>query len=150
MNNQNYLRTIVVPATPEAAFDAIARRFPDWWAEADGTATAVGDQVTVHFDPTWWKMEVSELVHPSVVEYRCIEANHCHPGIADVIKEEWLGTRLRWTIQRSDVGSQIIFEHIGLTPQLNCYEVCEEGWDHFFVGSLKAFLDTRKGTPGAD
>ena len=35
----------------------------------------------------------------------------------------------------------------GLTPQLLCYDICEAGWDMFFLHSLKQYLDTGRGKP---
>ena len=29
------------------------------------------------------------------------------------------------------------FKHVGLNPKLECYQICERGWDHFLKSSLK-------------
>jgi hypothetical protein len=36
--------------------------------------------------------------------------------------------------------------HIGLNPDIECYEICSNGWVQF-VNSLKLFLETGKGSP---
>ncbi len=35
----------------------------------------------------------------------------------------------------------------GLVPTLECFEVCAQGWDYFFVNSLKQYLVTGEGSP---
>ncbi len=42
---------------------------------------------------------------------------------------------------------QLSFVHKGLTPDLNCYEICDAGWTHFIINSLKQYLETGTGNP---
>lgn len=42
---------------------------------------------------------------------------------------------------------ELSFTHKGLTPNLNCYKICDAGWTHFIANSLKQYLETRIGTP---
>ena len=65
----------------------------------------------------------------------------------DASKTEWLGSQAHWRIEAAGGETRIDFVHRGLTPDLRCYDVCEAGWDHFFVDSLKAYLDHGLGRP---
>jgi hypothetical protein len=38
------------------------------------------------------------------------------------------------------------FEHLGLTPALGCYDLCEGGWNQFLV-SLTSYAETGTGSP---
>jgi len=38
------------------------------------------------------------------------------------------------------------FEHIGLAPAIDCFEICSAGWDHC-LGSLQRQVESRKGVP---
>ena len=60
---------------------------------------------------------------------------------------EWNGSKLRWEIQKQDKKTKITLVHEGLVSSLECYEVCEQGWDYFFVKSLKQYLNTGEGSP---
>ena len=40
------------------------------------------------------------------------------------------------------------FEHLGLVPDLQCWDVCNQGWN-YFLPSLKQFAETGRGTPFA-
>jgi len=92
-------------------------------------------------------MRANSLIPDSSVELECIEAHHVHKGLPSSILNEWKGTRLTWKIEKQEDKTKITFVHDGLVPSLDCYEVCEQGWDYFFVNSLSAFLDTGKGMP---
>ena len=61
-------------------------------------------------------------------------------------KDEWVGTRLIWTIISDDHGTTLTFLHEGLNKSFECYNVCEAGWD-YFIASLHLFLTTGNGTP---
>ncbi len=48
---------------------------------------------------------------------------------------------------RSPSSTLLHFEHEGLTPQLECYQICEDGWGHFLKTSLNKLVETGKGEP---
>ena len=109
----------------------------------------VGDQIRFTFPPlvSYWTFEVKNLDPSNLVELECVDAYHEINALPDAPKQEWLGSHLRWRIQSDGNQTSIDFTHDGLTPALQCYEVCETGWDMFFVDSLKAYLDTGVGAP---
>jgi hypothetical protein len=49
----------------------------------------------------------------------------------------------------STVGDQtkINFTHIGLVPEIECYNMCVKGWDQYFKGSLYKLITEGKGQP---
>lgn len=149
MKKNSYTREIVVSNTPDAAYRAVTSEFDKWWAISSGPINAVGDMVTFRFDPTYWMMRATKLVPNESVELECVEAHHIHEGLPALIRKEWEGTKLKWNIQQQGDNTKISFVHEGLVPSLNCYEICEMGWDHFFVNSLKKYLDSGNGSPGA-
>lgn len=149
MANSNYTRTISVRATPEAAYAALTTGFAHWWTVPDKTIQRVGDQAKFMFPPgkSYWTLEAVRLKPGAHVETVCVDAHHLHDGLPPEVEKEWLDTRINWSIEGKDGYTDITVEHEGLVPSLNCYEVCEAGWDFFFVSSLKAYLDTGVGTP---
>lgn len=148
MSDKSYVREITVSASPAAAYRALTEGIDRWWTETSNTLKTESDTVTFRFEPTFWKMRVRQMVPNSLIELVCIEANHVHEGLPESIREEWFGTVLRWRIVEQAANTRIIFEHEGLVPGLECYDICEAGWDHYFVNSLKSYLDTGKGQPG--
>lgn len=150
-DKESYVREIAVSASPEAAYRALTEEIGKWWVMPDGDANKVGDIPVFRFGRTYWKMRVTELVSAHKVVWECIEANHIDKQISESAKKEWEGTTLTWEItgknNGKNVSSIIHFVHDGLSPSLECYEVCKNGWDYFFVSSLKKYLDTGKGDP---
>ena len=148
MSTNSYTREIIVSNTPDDAYRALTSEFDKWWTECSGPIIAVGDEVTFRFAPTYWTMRATKLEPNKSVELECIEAHHIHEGLPDSIRKEWEGTKLKWDIQQQGDSTKISFVHEGLVPSLDCYEICEMGWDHFIVNSLKKYLDSGKGSPG--
>lgn len=148
MNTDSYRREIIVSNTPSAAYKALTTEFNKWWTTSTNPVMNVGETVTFKFDPTYWTMRATELIPDKHVELECIEANHVDEGLPASFRSEWEGTKLKWTIQQCGDNTKITFVHDGLAPSLNCYEICEIGWDHFFVNSLKNYLNKGEGSPG--
>ncbi|MBG6158910.1 MAG: SRPBCC domain-containing protein [Roseibium album] len=148
MNGRNYKKSIRVIATKEVAFDALTAGIDKWWTSEAGKFENEGDVAKFGFAGRkgYWSFKATKL-DPDLVEWECVEALHIHDGLPDETETEWLGTRAVWSIEEKDGVTDIQLEHQGLTPDLHCYEVCEAGWDMFFVDSLKAYLDTGIGKP---
>ncbi|WP_170765504.1 glutathione S-transferase N-terminal domain-containing protein [Ruegeria lacuscaerulensis] len=146
---RNYKKTLIVDAKPDQAFEALTKGFEHWWTTPDEPIRNEGDRVRFTFPPgrSYWTFEAKKLVPGKLVELECVEALHLHEGKPREIETEWLGTRTIWNISPVVNGARIRFEHVGLSPSLHCYEVCEAGWDRFFVDSLKAYLDSGTGRP---
>lgn len=39
------------------------------------------------------------------------------------------------------------FSHIGLTPEIECYEKCSSAWGYYINTSLKQLITTNEGAP---
>lgn len=143
----NYTSEIVVTNTAEAAYQALTTGFDKWWTTDCNPISKIEDKITFRFGSTYWIMRANSLIPDKFVELECIEAHHVHDGLPSLILNEWKDTKLKWSIQKQEEKTKIILVHEGLIPSLECYEACEQGWDYFFVNSLKQYLDTGKGSP---
>lgn len=139
----NYTTTIAVAATPQRAFDAI-NDVAGWWGRITGTTTAVGDEFVyvvpgLHYSG----FRVTELEAGRVVEWTVTGS------YLDFVDDaqEWNGTTVRFEIAETPQGATVAFTHEGLTRDDECYETCSNAWSMFVNGSLKAFIETGKGTP---
>ncbi len=149
MSSENYKRTIVVKSSPAQSFEALTQGIEHWWTKPDNKILNSGDRAKFTFPPgkSYWTFEALNLIPNELVELECVGAMHLHEGMPKEIETEWLGSVLRFTISQAGTGSEILFEHQGLKPQLHCFEVCEAGWDYFFVQSLAQYLETGTGMP---
>ncbi len=148
MTQDTYERTIQTTASLADAYAALTTGFTDWWTSDAGKFEKPGDVAKFGFSGQhgYWSFKATTL-EPDRIELECVEALHIHEGKPKEIETEWLGTRAVWDIRENADGTEIHFVHEGLTPDLLCFEICEAGWDMFFVDSLKAFLDTGTGKP---
>nr|BAJ07008.1 putative uncharacterized protein [uncultured bacterium] len=141
----SYRREIIVSGTTADAYRALTVDYDKWWTPSSIPIKNVGDIVTFRFGETYWTMRVIGLNPNRYVALECIEANHIDDRSTDSIRKEWEGTKLIWTIEKIDDKTRITFLHEGLAPSLECYDICELGWDHYFVNVLKQHLDKKAG-----
>ena len=62
-------------------------------------------------------------------------------------KMEWQNTKMSFEISTKDNSTQINFTHIGLVPEVECYNDCVKGWDQYIKGSLLKLITEGKGQP---
>lgn len=144
MSDTNYHYDLTVQATPEEVYEAITR-VNDWWTiHTEGNTGSVGDEFTVQFgDVHLTKQRITEAIPGKRIVWRVTESHL--PWLKD--HEEWKGTKLVFTITVAGDGANLSFTHIGLTPQVECYEQCEKGWDFFLGTSLHQLITTGVGQP---
>lgn len=142
----NYTQSIQTKATQKNAFLSIVTGIDKWWGEIDKPISKINDEFSIFFGNTEWRFKIIEYSEYEKITWKCIKANHVHEGLTG-IKEEWLGTELYWKLKKINGFTEILFEHNGLTPSLNCYKVCESAWSFFIPNSLKNYLETGIGNP---
>lgn len=62
-------------------------------------------------------------------------------------KHEWTNTEVVFELSEKGNATQIDFTHVGLTPEVECYDVCEEGWNDHITVSLVKLINEGKGRP---
>jgi hypothetical protein len=86
-----------------------------------------------------------EKVEPGEVRWLCTGAHIARAAFTR--KDEWVGTRLVFRLIPEAEGRTLLdFEHIGLVPAFECYDLCSGGW-RYFLDSLQKFAETARGTP---
>jgi uncharacterized protein YndB with AHSA1/START domain len=135
----SYTKELFVDASPHQMYEALTTLdgLRGWW-----TRETVGDgeEITFRFgSERSTTMRVLGSSPSDRVTWECVAQN--------ILEEEWVGTRISFEIQgREDGGSRLRFTHLGLTPQLTCYGMCERGWDQY-LASLESYLTQGSGTP---
>ena len=137
----DYTKQIHISATPEKVFDTLTaiEEFAAWWAPATGSAAQAGElQITFDGFDDPVLMRVRQATRPSTVIWD-VEATKIFP--------EWVGSAPSFTLSPSSTGGcDLRFEHKGVNPQLECYEMCREGWDQYML-SLRDYIETGTGNP---
>jgi uncharacterized protein YndB with AHSA1/START domain len=140
----DYAPKLAIDAPPEAVFDALTTLpgLAGWWTTVSGSGLAGGELRFVFAgeggsdEPLI--IHVTAAQRPSTVRWSCLQ----YTLLAD-----WAGTTLSFEVQpRQAGGSTLTFVHTGLTPRLECYRDCKNGWDHF-LPSLRDFVESGRGRP---
>lgn len=141
----HYQRSLVLDATPQVVYAALTTTFGlrGWWSEECVAESDVGGTLRFRFGPNWKTMRIEHLAPGREVRWLCTAAYMAaFPG-----RQEWVGTRMVFRLApEGECRTRLAFEHLGLEPALECYELCSGGWD-YFLGSLQQFTDTGRGTP---
>ena len=136
----NYKYEVQLSATPEAVFKALttSEGIADWWAKSNTVWKENADEfLSVDFGQVKKLMKVQKTNPPSRLTWHVLECT----------LREWPGTRITFNVTPTlNGGSFLKLEHIGLNPQLECFESCSSGWE-YFMASLKQYVETGKGTP---
>ncbi len=62
-------------------------------------------------------------------------------------KTEWTNTKMSFEISTKDNSTQMSFTHVGLVPEVECYDMCVKGWDQYVKGSLLKLITEGNGQP---
>jgi uncharacterized protein YndB with AHSA1/START domain len=140
-----YQKNITVNKPVTEVYAAITEHISDWWSnDLTGAAAHTGDSFTIAFGKTRKTMNIVEAIPNKQVVWKCIKAYIDMASLKN--KAEWVGTKMIWTLNATDQTTTLSFLHKGLNRHLECYSVCEDGWDQF-LASLQAYLRTGKGKP---
>lgn len=59
-------------------------------------------------------------------------------------RTEWTGTTITFDIVHTGSQTEVTFTHVGLKPEVECYDICTDAWTSLIQGSLKQLIETGK------
>jgi hypothetical protein len=138
--------SFTVDRTPADVFDAVTD-VRGWWGNVVGDTATLGAE-WVYFVPDihFTKFRTTEFVPGELVEWLCVDSHLSFPED----KEEWTGTTVRFEISRPDGPdgpTRLTFTHVGLTPDVECHDVCQTAWGQYVLGSLRDHVHSGTGRP---
>ena len=138
--------SFTVDQTPEQAFAAI-NDVRGWWAgppaptepQIEGRTDALGEEFTyVVTDVHYVKFRITELVPSSRVAWLALESELTF--LAN--RQEWDGTTVTFDVAERDGRTEVVFTHVGLVPEHECYDVCDDAWSSYVLGNLRRLIET--------
>jgi uncharacterized protein YndB with AHSA1/START domain len=134
----DYRRRLVVDAPLEAVVSALTSTegISAWWSTTRGDPSAGGVFRVSHAHVRPMVFAVREG-GPDTVSWDVLAAP---------LTPEWDSTRITFDLHPAPLGTVIDFQHHGLAPDLDCFQMCRAGWDHV-LASLQQFLETGTGRP---
>lgn len=126
MENKNYHITIMVNAPAKDAMKKISQVNFWWKKDFSGSTENLNDKFTVPFqENSFVDFIISEFMPNKKVVWKVTD---CYlPWFQD--KKEWKNTEVVFELSEENGKTKIDFTHVGLIPDVECYEVCEKGWN---------------------
>ena len=144
MNNKNLVITVDVDQSAREVFNAV-NNVTKWWTEnVKGKTKSLNDEFTVQFEDVHYsKQKLIEVVPDKKVVWLITESrlNFLQN------KEEWNNTRLVFDISAHGDKTRLQFTHVGLVPDIECYNDCSNAWGYYISGSLAKLITSGKGQP---
>ena len=138
----NYTTTFFVNQTPAEVFRAINNVSGWWQGEIEGSTNKLNDEFTyrmedIHFS----KQKVVEIIPDKKIVWLVTDSK------LNFLKNknEWTGTKISFEIAEINNKTQVRFTHLGLVPEIECYNDCSNAWNMLIQDSLLSFITTGKG-----
>lgn len=146
MTTTDFTTSILVNNTAAEAFKAITN-VRGWWSEEiEGGTAKLNDEFTYHYkDVHRCKIKLIEVVPNSKVVWNVLENEFNFT----TDKSEWVDTTMVFEITEQGEQTHIRLTHVGLVPEYECYEICNNAWTQYIQQSLYGLITTGKGQPNA-
>lgn len=144
MENQDFTAVFTVDQTPKEVFGAI-NNVRGWWSEDfQGHSQESGQEFDVRFgDVHYSRQRLTEVIPNEKVVWLVTDSRLNF--LTD--KSEWTNTTIRFEIAEKSGKTELRFTHVGLTPKIECFRDCSNGWNQFLEHSLLPLIATGKGNP---
>ena len=142
MTTSDFTTTILIDQTPAAVFEAINHP-QNWWSgEIKGSTEKLNDEFTYRYKEFHYsKQRIVELIPDKKVVWLVTESLFNYTENIS----EWTGTKISFEITEQNNRTQLRFSHIGLVPEIECFDACSTSWSQLIKQSLFSLIATGKG-----
>jgi len=143
----HYQKSLDIAADAATVYAALttSEGLRGWWSKDSDLSPHVGGELQFRFGRNRKVMRVEHLDPLNEVRWVCTDAYMVAAHLTR--RDEWVGTQIVFKLTAmDDHRTRLDFEHIGLEPALECYDLCRDGWD-YFMPSLQSFAETGRGRP---
>lgn len=141
---RGYTTRYTVAQSPEEVFAAILNVRAWWTGDVDGSADEVGAEFTYRHPPQHYSLQrVVELEPSRRVVWRVTDSHLSFTSEP----AEWTGSEIAFDIVPTSSGTELRFIHVGLVPDVECFDACSTAWLHYINGSLRSLITAGEGLP---
>jgi Holliday junction resolvase-like predicted endonuclease len=146
MATLDFTTTILVDQAPTEVFNAI-NNVRGWWSEEiEGSTDKLNDEFNYHYqDVHRSKIKIVEFIPNKKVVWQVLD--NYFSFTKD--KNEWKGNTIIFDISEKDNKTQLQFTQVGLVPEYECYDICQNAWSTYIQKSLYSLITTGKGLPNS-
>lgn len=141
MTISDFSTSILVDQTPEEVFNAINNP-KEWWSgEIKGRTSQLNDEFTYQYKEFHWSMQkIVEMIPGKKVVWLVTESkiNYAED------KREWTDTKISFEISEQGNKTQLRFTHLGLVPEIECFDSCSNSWSQLIRQGLFSLITTGK------
>jgi hypothetical protein len=144
VTEQNLTIAFTTDRTPEETFAAITNVRGWWSGEIEGSTDEPGATFTYRYQDIHRSTQrITELVPGRRVAWHVVD------GYLNFVedKTEWTDTDITFDIAPTDSGTEVVFTHVGLAPDAECFDSCSNAWGFYIAGSLRNLITTGQGEP---
>jgi hypothetical protein len=141
---QNYTTTFTVDKTPKEVFATI-NNVRGWWTGEpgiEGSTDKLGDEFTYRYTPHHYsKQKITEFIPGKKIVWLVVDS------LINFVKDksEWKGTKITFEIAKNGDKTEVRFTHVGLVPDIECYDACSNAWGSYIKSSLRNLISKGKG-----
>ena len=138
MVTQDYHKDITTTASAEEAFTKISDVRAWWTPNIKGSGRNLNDVFTMWADErTIVHLQVGEAVQNKKWVWLVTDCQLL--WLKDAT--EWKGTQIVFEISEEGHQTRVGMTHIGLLPEVECYDVCYDGWNRH-LKDLATWIET--------
>ncbi|WP_434444574.1 SRPBCC family protein [Lentzea sp. E54] len=141
---RSYSTSYAVEKSPDEVFAAVLDVRAWWTGEIEGLADEVGAEFTYRHPPQHYSRQRVTALEPG----RRVVWQVTDSDLSFVSEPaEWTGSEIVFDIVPAGDGAELRFTHVGLVPDVECFDACSAGWSHYVNGSLRSLITTGQGLP---
>lgn len=142
MKKEDFTTTILVDRSASESFKTILD-VRKWWSglydeSFEGSSEKIGDEFSFHAGggAHYSKQQLIESVPNKKLVWLVTDSNLSFIENTS----EWNGTRISFEIAEQDGKTKVVFTHIGLNEDIECYDSCAPAWTQYMQQKLLPLL----------
>ncbi len=146
METSNFTTAIIVDNSPNEVFNAI-NNVRGWWSEEiEGITDKLNEEWIYHYqDVHRCKMQIVEFIPDQKVVW--LVKDNYFSFTKD--KSEWKDNKIIFEITQKENKTQLQFTQLGLVPEYECYDICQNAWSTYIHESLYSLIISGEGQPNS-